>query len=194
VYFLRAVNGVIGLLHCWLVLLCLRPLFCGNLRARAGGLSVVAFLRPNSYRVQHLIDEPLAAILATLAIYSSLRVLRAEGEGLCMTIGLGVALGAGMVAAFSVLLALPVFLAALIERQAARKQLAPRDWFRSGGGERTLQSPWNYDLMSAGYWVSLGGSLLPILQPDYADARKNLAIALAAKGGASPPPGAATNR
>jgi hypothetical protein len=78
VYFLRAVNGVIGLLHCWVVLLCLRLLFGGNLQAQAAGLLVAAFLPPHLYLSQYVTNEPLAGFLVTVAIYLCLRVLRAE--------------------------------------------------------------------------------------------------------------------
>ena len=68
VYFLWAVNGVIGLLHCWVVLLCLRLLFWGNLPAQAAGLLVAAFLPPHLYLSQYVTNEPLAGFLVTVAI------------------------------------------------------------------------------------------------------------------------------
>ena len=133
VYFLRAVNGVIGLLHCWVVLLCLRLLFRGNLPAQAAGLLVAAFLPPHLYLSQYVTNEPLAGFLVTVAIYFCLRVLRAEKAGLWMPIGIGAALGAAMLTKFSVLLALPLFPVALSQRLAARKERAWRDWLRSVG-------------------------------------------------------------
>jgi tetratricopeptide (TPR) repeat protein len=133
VYCLRAVNGVIGLLHCWLALLCLRLLFWGNLPAQTAGLLVAAFLPPNLYLSQYVTNEPLAGFLVTVAIYLCLCALRAEQAGLWMPIGIGVALGAAMLAKFSVVLALPFFPAALSLQSAARKQLARRAWFRSVG-------------------------------------------------------------
>ena len=248
VYFLRALNGVIGLLHCWLVLLCLRLLFRDNIQAQAAGLLVAAFLPPNLYLSQYVTNEPLAALLVTAAIYGCLRLLRAEKEGLWVPLGIGVALGAAMLTKFSVLLALPFFPAALIRQPAAQSQSARRDWLRGVGavvvaclivcgwhytrvwarfgkpivvnwgdtelfrawwqdpGFRTsafyssfgqalvsplfsalhsfadgiystlwgdglvsgmvdtaYQPPWNYDLMGAGYWISLGISLLLII-------------------------------
>ena len=248
VYYLRAVNGVVGLLHCWLVFLCLRLLFRGNLQAQAAGLLVVAFLPPHLYLSQYVTNEPLAGFLVTVAIYLCLRALRAEQESLWLSIGIGAALGAAMLTKFSVLLALPFFPAALSQRLAARKEHAGRDWLRSVGAivavclivcgwhygrvwarfgkpivmnqgdtalwqawwqdpgfrtsafyssfgralispsfcafhsfadgmystlwgdglasgvsDRGLQPPWNYDLMGAGYWISLGVSLLLII-------------------------------
>ncbi len=254
VYLLRAVNGVIGLLHCWLVFLCLRLLFWGSLQAQAAGLLVAAFLPPHLYLSQYVTNEPLAGFLVTVAIYLCLRVLRAEREGLWMLLGIGVALGAAMLAKVSVLVSLPFFPVALSQRLAARREHAWRDWLRSVGAvvagclivsrlvlrtrlgtvrhadhrelgcpvraggtgqgwldpgfrtsafyssfgralvspafsgfhsfadgiystlwgdglgssmggiaDPTYQPPWNFDLMGAGYWVSLGISLLLII-------------------------------
>ena len=243
VYFLRAVNGVIGLLHCWVALLCLRLLFPKNLPAQAAGLLIAAFLPPTLYLSQYVTNEPLAGFLVTVAIYFCLRELRAEKGGLWLPIGIGVALGAAMLTKFSVLLALPFFPLALSQRLVSGKQQACRDWLRSVGmvvvtclfvcgwhywrvwarlgtpiiwiwapqggqtywqdpGFRTIAfytsfgrvlispsfsafhsfadgiystlwgdglasggilPPWNYDLMFAGYWVSLGISIVVII-------------------------------
>ncbi len=252
IYFPRAVNGVIGLLHCWVVLLCLRLLFSGNLPAQAAGLLVAAFLPPHLYLSQYVTNEPLAGFLVTVALYLCLRLLRADQESLWRPIGIGAALGAAMLTKFSVLLALPIFLVVLSQRLAARKERAWRDGLRSVGAVlvvglvvcgwhygrvwarfgkpivgnwdplsreweqgqwwldpgfgtsafysgfgrslispwfsgyhsfadgvystlwgdglasgavdyRNLWPPWNYDLVAAGYWVSLGISLLLVI-------------------------------
>jgi hypothetical protein len=248
VYFLRTVNGVVGMLHCWLVFLCLRLLFQGNLQAQAAGLLVAAFLPPHLYLSQYVTNEPLAGFLVTVAIYLCLRLLRAEREGFWLPLGIGVTLGAAMLTKLSVLLALLMFPAALSLRLVARKAQAGRDWLRtvsvivlaclivcgwhygrvwarfgkpivvnqgdsglghswwqdpgfrtssfyssfgralispsfsafhsfadgmystlwgdglvSGVSDRGLQPPWNYALMGAGYWISLGISLLLII-------------------------------
>jgi Flp pilus assembly protein TadD len=248
VFYLRAVNGVIGLLHCWLVLLCLRLLFWNNLQAQAAGLLVAAFLPPHLYLSQYVTNEPLAGFLVTVAIYLCLRVLRAEKEGLWVPLGIGIALGAAMLSKVSVLLALPFFPVALSQGLAVRKEHAWRDWLRSVGAvivgclvvcgwhygrvwarfgkpfvvnqgdtelwhawwqdpgfrtsafysrfgrvliapsfsafhsfadgiystlwgdglasgmaDRDFLPPWNYDLMGAGYWISLGVCLLLII-------------------------------
>jgi Flp pilus assembly protein TadD len=248
IYYLRAVNGVVGLLHCWVILLCLRLLFWGNLQAQAAGLLVAAFLPAHVLLSQYVTNEPLAGFWVTVAIYFCLRLLRAEKAGLWLPVGIGVALGAAMLTKYSVLLALPVFPLALSQRLAGGEERTWRDWLRSmgvvvvgcllvcgwyyervwarfgkpivgnwdvqtgqgpngqwwldpgfgtstyyfsfgqslispffsgfysfadgiystlwgdglgsGAAYRFMRPPWNYDLMSAGYWVSLGVSLL----------------------------------
>jgi tetratricopeptide (TPR) repeat protein len=251
VYYMRAVNGVVGLLHCWLVFLCLRLLFVGNVQAQAAGLLVAAFLPPHLLLSQYVTNEPLSGFLVTVAIYLCLRALRAVKAGLRLPFGIGLALGGAMLTKYSVLLALPFFPLVLTQRLSAGKERARRDWLwntgavvvgcllvcgwhygrvwarfgkpivgnwdaqSSGGGRgqywvapgyrtsayylrfgqslispsfsglysfadgiystlwgdglasgvsnRKLQPPWNYDLMDAGYWISLGVSVLVIL-------------------------------
>ena len=243
VYWLRALNGVIGLLHCWVALLCLRLLFRESLAAQAAGLLVVAFLPPTLYLSQYVTNEPLAAFLVTTAIYFCLRMLQEEKAGLWKPICIGVALGAAMLTKFSVLLALPCILLVLSQQSVSQKEDAHRDWLRSvwvvvaecalvcgwhygrvwlrfgtpivgnwdsqagrawwqepgfrtsafyssfgrvlisplysafhsfadgiystlwgdGLASGEVQPPWNHDLMLAGYWVSLGMSMLVIL-------------------------------
>ena len=244
VYFLRAVNGVIGLLWCWVVWLCLRLLFPENLPAQAAGMLVASFLPPALYLSQYVTNELLAGFLVTVAFYFFLRMLRDEKDSLWLPIGVGVALGAAMLAKFSVLLALPCFPLALSRRLVPGNQRMRRDWPRDVAvsaaagllvcgwhyarvwarfgkplvgnwgdtevwqawwqepGFRTsafyssfgralisplysglhsfadgiystlwgdglagglIQTPWNYDLMAAGYWVGLGMSVLVMI-------------------------------
>ena len=130
---LRAVNGVVGLIHCWLALLCLRLLFPGNLPAQAAGLLVAAFLPPHLYLSQYVTNEPLAGLLVTVAFYFLLRALQTEKESLYLHFGIGVALGAAMLTKFSSLLAIPVFPVVLGLRLLSRKDPALHDWLRNVG-------------------------------------------------------------
>jgi tetratricopeptide (TPR) repeat protein len=132
-FVLRSVNGVIGLIHCWLALLCFRLLFPKNLSAQAAGLLVAAFLPPHLYLSQYVTNETLAGLFITVAFYFCLRVLRAERVSLWLHAGIGAALGAAMLTKFSSLLAIPVFLAALGLRLLLRKERVYGDGFRSLG-------------------------------------------------------------
>jgi len=130
---LRSVNGVIGLIHCWLALLCFRMLFPKNLSAQAAGLLVAAFLPPHLYLSQYVTNEALAGLFVTVAFYFYLRALRVERVSVWLHVGIGVALGAAMLTKFSALLAIPMFFVALGLRLLLRKERARGDWLRGLG-------------------------------------------------------------
>ena len=132
-FVLRTMNGVAGLIHCWLAFLCFRLLFPKNLSAQAAGLLVAAFLPPHLYLSQYVTNEPLAGLLVTVALYFLLRVLQTERESFFLHLGIGIALGAAMLTKVSSLLAVPLFLAALGLRLLARRNYPPRDWLRNVG-------------------------------------------------------------
>jgi tetratricopeptide (TPR) repeat protein len=130
---LRGVNCIVGLVHCWLALLCLRLLFPENPAAQAVGLLIAAFLPPHLYLSQYVTNEPLAGLFATATFYFCLRALRAEKENIYLYLGIGTAMGLAMLTKFSFLLAAPLFPAALGLRLMAGKNYASRDWLRSLG-------------------------------------------------------------
>jgi 4-amino-4-deoxy-L-arabinose transferase-like glycosyltransferase len=130
---LRSVNCVVGLVHCWLALLCLRLLFPENPAAQAAGLLIAAFLPPHLYLSQYVTNEPMAGLFATVAFYLCLRALRAEKDDPYLYLGIGTAMGLAMLTKFSFLLALPLFPAAFGLRLMAGKNYAPRDWLKSLG-------------------------------------------------------------
>ncbi|MGD0745858.1 MAG: glycosyltransferase family 39 protein [Verrucomicrobiota bacterium] len=132
-FVLRGVNGAVGLIHCWLALLCFRLLFPKRLSAQAVGLLVAAFLPPHLYLSQYVTNEPLAGLLVTVSFYFCLRALRAERASVWLHAGIGVALGAAMLTKSSALLAVPLLTAALGLRLLARRNHSPRDWLESVG-------------------------------------------------------------
>jgi tetratricopeptide (TPR) repeat protein len=157
---LRTVNGIVGLVHCWLALLCLRLLFPENPAAQAVGLLIAAFLPPHLYLSQYVTNEPLAGLFVTVAFYLCLRALRAEKESLYLHFGIGVALGAAMLTKFSSLLAIPVFPAVLGLRLLSRKDHALHDWLRNVGAiflSCLVVCGWHYGRV----WAYLGKLPLP---------------------------------
>jgi tetratricopeptide (TPR) repeat protein len=157
---LRAVNGVLGLIHCWLALLCLRLLFPKNLPAQVVGLLVAAFLPPNLYLSQYVTNEPLAGLLVTTAFYFFLRALQSEEKNPWLYPGIGLALGAAMLSKLSAVLAVPVFLMALGLRLVAQKNHSPRGWLRSVGVVAlacAVTSGWYYGRV----WMQIGALPLP---------------------------------
>lgn len=127
----RGLNAIIGVLHCGLVLLCLRLLLPDDHGAQAAGLLVAAFLPPHLYLCQYTTNEPLAALFVGLALYLCLRALRQERPSSPLCLGVGAALGAAMLAKFSALLAVPVFVAALALQFVLSKNYPWRTALRS---------------------------------------------------------------
>ena len=161
---LRAVNGLIGLAHCWLALLCLRLLFPANPGAQAAGLLVAAFLPPHLYLSQYVTNEPLAGFFVTIALYLCLRALRAEPDSFFLPLGIGAALGAAMLTKSSALLALPFFPAALALRLRLRGIRAPRCWLRSIGVlvlSCLVVCGWHYVRVSARFGAPIVGNWDP---------------------------------
>ncbi len=157
---LRTVNGIVGLVHCWLALLCLRLLFPENFAAQAVGLLIAAFLPPHLYLSQYVTNEPLAGLFVTIAFYLCLRALRSEKESLLLHFGIGVALGAAMLTKLSALLAIPVFPAVLALRLLSRQDRAFRDWLRDVGAillSCLVVCGWYYGRV----WADLGKLPLP---------------------------------
>jgi len=99
---LRAINGVIGLLQCWLALMCLKWLFPDDFEAQMVGLAIAAFLPAGLYLSHYVTNEPLAALFSTGAFYFLLRAL--AKEKLNDYIYLGLFLGLAMLAKSSSLL------------------------------------------------------------------------------------------
>jgi 4-amino-4-deoxy-L-arabinose transferase-like glycosyltransferase len=162
---LRAVNGILGLIHCWLALLCLRLLFPKNLSAQVVGLLVAAFLPPVLYLSMYVTNDPLTGLLVTTAFYLFLRTLQPEEENLWLYLGIGLALGAAMLSKLSAALAVPVFLMALGLRLVARKNHSPRGWLRSVGVVALVcaaTSGWYYGRV----WMQIGALPLPNSQTD----------------------------
>lgn len=159
---LRAINGVIGLVQCWLALLCLQRIFPKNFSAQAFGLLVAGFLPVTIYTSFYVTNDPLAGLLATLALYLFLQLLESEKESPKLAIGVGLALGLAVLAKLTAALAVPVFLAVLGLRCLPEKASAPR-WWRSMGivlAVFILTCGWHYVRV----WKQVGGLPLPNTQ------------------------------
>ena len=166
---LHAVNGVLGLLHCWLAWLCLRRLFPGNYQAQAVGLLVAAFLPAHLYLSMYVTNDPLAGVLVTAAFYFFLRVLRSETEDVRLYAAIGLTLGAAMLAKLSAVIAVPCFLMALGIRLVGRGDCSPRSWWRSVGVVGLLcfaTCGWHYGRV----WMQIGAIPLPNSQTNPASA------------------------
>ena len=166
---LRAVNGVLGLLHCWLVCLCLRRLFPKNLAAQAVGLLVAAFLPVHLYLSMYVTNDPLAGLLVTAAFYLFLRLLQSEPGHVWLHAGIGLALGAALLTKLTTAPVVPVFLLALALWLVAQKKTSARDWLQGPGVVALVcvaTSGWHY----ARVWRQIGSLPLPNSQTGLAGA------------------------
>ena len=158
-FVLRIINGIVGLVHCWMAWLCFRLLFPKNLSAQTAGLLVAAFLPPHLYLSQYVTNEPLAGLLVTVAFYFLLRVLQTEGKSFLLHLGIGVALGAAMLTKFSLLLAVPLFPAALGLRLLLQKNYSPRNWLWNLGVvvlSFLVVCGWHYERV----WTQFGNPII----------------------------------
>lgn len=128
VLLLRAANGLVELVHCALVFLCLRRLFPFQPWKQAAGTLVAGFLPAHLYLSHYVTNETVSALFVTTAVYFVLRALprdaddpfadsASQADGLlkspdCLFAGL--ALGAALLTKFSAVLAAPVLLGALV--------------------------------------------------------------------------------
>lgn len=161
----RGLNGVIGLAHCWVIWLCLRMLFPGNLSAQAAGLLLAAFVPPHLYLSQYVTNEPMAGFFATLSLYFCLRVLQQDGESTSLYFALGLALGLALLSRITPVLMLPSVFLALGFRLISRREHRLGVWIRCCGTvllSCLLVCGWQYGRAL----LQSGGSVLPNWEKD----------------------------
>ena len=129
---LRLLTMSFGLMHVMLVFLSLRLLFPTQIGRQMVGLMLAAFLPMQLYLSHFVTNETLAATLASAAIYLCLRLLRAEQATLAGYAGLGLCLGAALLAKATGVLLVPFIVVALAGKLlVARSTLAV--WWRTLG-------------------------------------------------------------
>ncbi|MEJ0089808.1 MAG: glycosyltransferase family 39 protein [Limisphaerales bacterium] len=130
---LRAINGILGFINCWMALVCLRRLFPENPSAQVVGLLLAAFLPPHLYLFMGITNDPLTGLLVTTAFYFLLRVLQSETENIWYYAGIGLTLGAAMLTKLTAMPAVPVFFLALIWRMILLQKKSALYWLRGVG-------------------------------------------------------------
>ena len=118
---LRLLLMLFGIAQITLVFLSLRLLFPGSIGRQLVGLVLAAFLPMQLYLSHYVTNETLAATLATAAIFLCLRLLRAEEAPLIEYAGLGICLGAAMLAKVTGVLLVPFIIVAVAARLAGQK-------------------------------------------------------------------------
>jgi len=115
---LRTLTMCFGIAHFAIVFFCLRLLFPARLGAQLAGLLVAAFLPMQLYLSHYVTNETLAATLVSAAIYLALRVLNKPNAAIWHFAGLGLCVGAAMLAKATALLLILPLVCALILKMA----------------------------------------------------------------------------
>ncbi|HVM51496.1 MAG TPA: hypothetical protein VMU04_25920, partial [Candidatus Acidoferrum sp.] len=111
---LRVLGMVIGIAHLMLVWACLRLVFPGERAAQRSGLVLAAAMPPLLYVSQYVSNEGLAAALVSACVFLTLRMIKQERLSWTSCAGLGLCLGAALLAKATALVAVPAVLAALL--------------------------------------------------------------------------------
>jgi tetratricopeptide (TPR) repeat protein len=156
VFALRALGTFCGIAQCILVFLSLRLLLPAI--AAMIGLVLAAFLPMHLYMMHYVTNELLAATLATLTIYLSLRLLQTEAPRALQFAFVGLALGASMLTKATGVVLFPIVVIAICATYAHTK--APfAVWLRSIGlliATSLAVCGWYY----ARIWLTFGTPLL----------------------------------
>ena len=113
---LRALTMLFGLAHIILIFLTMRLLFPGRWAAQAVGLVVAAFLPLQIYLSHYVTNEMLSATLMAATVYLALRLLGSPEWPIAEYAGLGVTLGAALLAKSTAVLLIPLLLAAFVAK------------------------------------------------------------------------------
>jgi len=109
---LRVFSALTGIAQVVMVFFCLRVLFPAQRGLQIVGILLAALLPANLYLSHHPTNEGLAALFVTIALYFTLRLVRADSPSRKLQIAAGAALGLALLTKFSAVLAVPlVFLA-----------------------------------------------------------------------------------
>ncbi len=121
---LRVFSTLTGMALVVVIFLCLRLLFPKQPGRQIVGLLIAGFLPANVSLSHHITNENLSALLLTISLYFTLRVLRSETTATRMLVAAGVFLGLSLLTKFSAVLAVPLILVAVAWRPVCERQAA----------------------------------------------------------------------
>ena len=124
VLLVRSLTMVFGIAHFSVVFFSLRLLWPQHPGRQLIGLTLAAFLPMNLYLSHYCTNETLAALLVSLSIYLTLRMLRQNDASWWQLALLGLTSGAAALTKFTALLVLPFIVAALAARFFSRRTSA----------------------------------------------------------------------
>jgi tetratricopeptide (TPR) repeat protein len=125
---LRILGLAIGLTHFVIVWATLRLLFPSE-RSKVGwGVVLAAFLPPLLYLSQYVTNEAFAAMLVSACVWLTVRALQQERLTWTLCTGLGLCLGAALLAKSTALLVLPLVFGALLWKWLEKRANSLTQW------------------------------------------------------------------
>lgn len=124
----RILGLCIGIIHITLIFLSLRLLFPGRTGPPLFGLFLAALLPAHLYISQYVTNEALAAMLVTACFYLCLRIIIEKLDSRRVFAGVGLCLGAALLAKVTAVLAVPFVAAALFDPAILRESSKVKPW------------------------------------------------------------------
>jgi len=156
---LRILGLAIGIAHFAFVWAILRLLFSAECSKARWGILLAACLPPMLYLSQYVTNETLAAMMVSACVWLTLRALKQERLEWKSCAGLGLCLGAALLAKSTALLVLPPILGALLWNWLEKRALSPAQWLARIGlimALCALVGGWHY----ARLWIHYGSPLI----------------------------------
>ena len=156
---------VIGITHFTIVWATLRLLFPSERSKARWGVVLAAFLPPLLYLSQFITNEAFAATMVSACLWLTIRALNQERPTWKLCAGLGVCLGAALLAKTSAVLVLPLVFGALLWKWLERRAISPSPWAARMGlilGFCVLVSGGHY----ARQWIHYGNPLIGNWDPN----------------------------
>lgn len=156
---LRTLGLAIGLTHCAIVWATLRLLFPAQRSTVGWGLVLAAFLPPLLYLSQYVTNEAFAAMLVSACLWLTICAMQQERMSWPLCAGLGLCLGAALLAKSSALLVVPLVFGALLWKWLETRARASRQWTARLGlifALCALVGGWHY----ARLWIHYGSPLV----------------------------------
>jgi tetratricopeptide (TPR) repeat protein len=161
---LRCLGLAIGVAHLLVIRAALRLLFPAE-RSKAGwGFLLAACLPAMLYLSQYITNEPFAAMLVSGCVLLTLRALKQEQLTWKSCVGLGLCLGAALLAKSTALLVLPPVFGSLLWKQLEKRTMATAQWAARIGliaSLCALVGGWHY----ARLWIQYGNPLTSNMSP-----------------------------
>lgn len=145
VLIVRALTTLFGVAHFIAVFFSLRLLWPVHVGRQLIGVMLAAFLPMNLYMSHYCTNETLAALLVSVSVWQTLRILRQDQASWPAVILLGLTSGAAALTKFTAFLALP-FIVAVLAAQWFSRRATVREWTKLAAlcAIAVITSGWHY--------------------------------------------------